>query len=74
MQPANKTNVALCPDCEMEVTVGRPPKMDKKILCPHCEAFLRVVNLEPLELDWDLDDFDDWDLETDDWDADDDWR
>jgi lysine biosynthesis protein LysW len=74
MQATNKTNVAICPDCEMEIKVGESPKLDEKILCPHCGAFLRVINLVPLELDWDLDDFDDWDSDDfDDWNNDDDW-
>ena len=73
MQVVNKTNVALCPDCEMDFKVGGAPKMGKKLLCPHCETFLRIVSLNPLELDWDMDDYDDLDMEAGDWDDDDDW-
>jgi hypothetical protein len=47
-----------------------------EVICPHCEADLEVVNLDPPELDWaylEPDDGDDWDDDWDDDDDDDDW-
>jgi lysine biosynthesis protein LysW len=42
----------------------------EEVICPHCEADLEVVSLDPLELDWawiepagDQDVDDDWDDE-----------
>ena len=73
-QVAKKTKVALCPDCETQVKVGPTPKLGEKRVCPHCGAFLEIVGLEPLELDWDMGDYDDdWDAD-DDWDTGDDWE
>jgi hypothetical protein len=74
MHAANKSNVALCPDCEKQIRIGGAPKKGKKLMCPRCEAYLRIVSLDPPELDWDLDDYDEWDPGADHWDADDDWR
>ena len=52
------------------------PKLDQKVRCPHCRTDLIVVEVEPIELDWDdlendWDDDDDWDDDADD--ADEDW-
>ena len=75
MQVANKTRAALCPDCEMQVKFSLTPKLGEKLACPHCEAFLEVVGLKPIELDWDMGDYDDdWETNADGWDADDDWE
>ena len=74
MQVANKTKTALCPDCDLQVKFSMTPKIGEKLVCPHCDAFLEVVSLAPLELDWDMGDNDD-DWEADDWDGnDDDWE
>ena len=72
MKAANSSNMALCPDCERRVRVGGTPRLGNKLICPHCDAYLRVVDLNPIELDWDSDDYDDWNSNGDDWD-DDDW-
>jgi len=39
-QVVNKTKVALCPDCEMQVKVGPTPRLGEKLVCPHCTAIL----------------------------------
>jgi len=69
MNVAKKTNVALCPDCEEEISFNVTPKMGQKFSCPNCETPLEVVSLRPLEVDWD----DDSDFEQDSWDDDSDW-
>ena len=53
---------ALCPDCEMEISVGAVLQPGDRVTCPDCWAALVVTDLEPLELKWDLEEFDedDW--------------
>ncbi|MBN1246657.1 MAG: hypothetical protein JXC32_03320 [Anaerolineae bacterium] len=68
---------ATCPACDETIILNAMPKLDQKIRCPHCRTDLIVVDLDPVELDWDdFEDDDDWDDEDDedddDWDDDDD--
>jgi alpha-aminoadipate carrier protein LysW len=46
---------AECPQCGVEVSVGSQPKLGKLVKCKECGAELEVVWLDPLELDWPLD-------------------
>lgn len=57
--------VAICPSCGEDVRISGRPKIGQKVTCPHCEDYLEVIEIDPVELDWDADD--DWD---DDWDED----
>jgi len=48
-------------------------KVGEELICPHCEANLEVVNLDPVELDWayippaeDDDSWEEWDEEDED--------
>ena len=52
---------AVCPECGKNVTVGPEPKMGKMVTCKNCGTDLEIVWLDPLELDWPLDEdeFDD---------------
>lgn len=49
---------AECTQCGNEVSVGTQPKMGKLVVCPECGAELEIVWLDPLELDWPLEDED----------------
>ena len=62
-----------CPSCEEFIIFKTRPDYDDKIRCPHCRVDLVVVEVNPIELDWDdFEEFDDdWDDEEDD---DDDWN
>ncbi|MDF1513667.1 MAG: hypothetical protein P1S60_07655 [Anaerolineae bacterium] len=62
-----------CPSCEELITSVDQPKLHTKIKCPHCKVDLVVVEIDPVEFDWDdMEEFDDdWD---DDDDTDDDWN
>jgi DNA-directed RNA polymerase subunit RPC12/RpoP len=63
-------STAICPACDESIILNAEPKLDQKVRCPHCRTDLIVVEVEPVELDWD--DFeDDWDDDDDDWDDDD---
>jgi len=68
MTTINKKMTAICPDCDKDINLGPRPTMGHKLVCPYCEAYLELVNLDPPELTWDMGEFDD----DDDWD-DDDW-
>ena len=67
--PLNKTTIstARCPDCDDIVRMKAKPRIGLKVTCPICDAELEVVGIDPLELEWAVDD--DWD--DDDWDDDD---
>jgi lysine biosynthesis protein LysW len=54
---------AFCPECDAKITVGRDPSEGQQVSCPQCGAYLMVVGVSPLELDWA---FDDEELEYDD--------
>jgi lysine biosynthesis protein LysW len=63
---------AMCPACDETILLKEQPHLDQKVRCPHCRTDLIVVEVDPLELDWD--DFDeDWDDEEGDDEDDDDW-
>jgi len=46
--------------------------MGQKMTCPHCDAWLEVIELDPVELDWAYEDEDEWEEDWDDEDEDDD--
>jgi len=68
---AKKTITASCPDCEEVIQLGTKPYQGQKITCPNCWAYLEIISLTPLELDWDTSQFED--EEDDDDDDDFDW-
>jgi lysine biosynthesis protein LysW len=76
---------AFCPDCGQKIVLGPKPRKGQLISCPHCNADLEIIAVNPLELDWavvsddDLDDDpDDLEREEELWDdedwEDDDWE
>jgi lysine biosynthesis protein LysW len=72
MQVGKRTAIALCPDCDEEIDLGPSPKEGQKVTCPSCDVELEVISVDPLELGWDLETFDDdGDDDDDDWDDDD---
>jgi DNA-directed RNA polymerase subunit RPC12/RpoP len=44
--------VGYCPECDGEISFRYEPQEGKKINCPHCAAYLVVIGLHPIELDW----------------------
>jgi len=64
MTSNGQTVVALCPDCEQEISLGPNPKEGDETTCPNCWAYLIVSNLNPPELMWDMADYDDDDWES----------
>lgn len=55
-----KKGRAECPSCESHIPIGKA-RMGQKVVCPVCKEKLEVVWLNPIELDWPLDDYDPYD-------------
>lgn len=49
---------SVCPSCSAQVSVKGAPKIGMKVTCRSCDTALEVVWLDPLELDWPMDDSD----------------
>ncbi len=63
---ATSVATATCPDCGRKVQLWAQPQVGEEVICPHCEAELEVVALDPVELDWafiEPAEDDDWDDE-----------
>ena len=70
---ATAITVARCPDCKQRIEIRPFLRVGDALVCPHCEADLEVVDLNPVELDWayippadEDEEWDDWDDEQDD--------
>ena len=46
---------AECPECETEIELPSDTELWELVECPNCGAHLEVIDLEPLELDYALD-------------------
>ena len=46
---------AECPQCGKNVQVGSQPTMGRLVKCKECGSELEIVWLDPVELDWPLD-------------------
>lgn len=65
-QQKHQVLVADCPECDTHIRFHSRPKLGQIVVCPECDEQLEVRRLNPLELDWAYEEFeDDWD---DDWD------
>ena len=60
---------AYCPDCDGKIVMNPTATLGQKLTCPHCDAELEVISVDPLEIDWVYD----WSWEEDDDEEDDDW-
>jgi lysine biosynthesis protein LysW len=49
---------AVCPSCGADVSIFTKPKMGQRVKCNSCESDLEVIWLEPVELDWVLEGYD----------------
>ena len=57
-----------CPDCGRQIELWPLLQVGEELICPHCEANLEIISLDPVELDWayippaeDDDSWEDWD-------------
>ncbi|MDH5505621.1 MAG: lysine biosynthesis protein LysW [Anaerolineae bacterium] len=64
--------IANCPYCEAGVGLDSKPKMGQRVTCGNCKTELEVVWLDPVELDWPMDSFEDEDEYEYDYDYDED--
>lgn len=64
-------NSAYCPDCDGKIVLNPHARVGQKLACPHCEAELEVISIDPLEFDWAYDWS--WEDDDDDYDDDEDW-
>ncbi|MEW6716910.1 MAG: lysine biosynthesis protein LysW [Chloroflexota bacterium] len=51
---------AECPSCGEHVVFHSKPKMGQRSRCTSCDAVLEVVWLDPVELDWPIDEEDEY--------------
>jgi lysine biosynthesis protein LysW len=51
-----------CPFCGAKITLQKSVRRGDIIYCPDCDAELEVFGLNPVELDWPMEDYDDEDL------------
>jgi lysine biosynthesis protein LysW len=57
---------AYCPDCDGRIVLNTTPRIGKRLVCPHCDAELEIIDLDPIELDWVYEESDDdWDDDED---------
>lgn len=55
-----------CPECDNDINLGRDPNKGQKVSCPSCGAYLEVVGLSPIELDWVFEDDEELEYEYED--------
>ena len=51
---------AYCPNCDAEVSMNSP-RLGTMFQCPDCEVDLEVVSVNPFDVDFPSDNYDDWD-------------
>lgn len=49
---------AACPSCDADIEIGAMPAFGMRLECPVCDASLKIIWLDPIELDW-------WDYDED---------
>lgn len=48
---------AVCPSCGASVSIKGTPKIGMHVTCKSCDTEVEVVWLDPLELDWPMDEY-----------------
>jgi alpha-aminoadipate carrier protein LysW len=43
---------AYCPECDSLVVLNPHASVGQQVTCPHCNADLEVISVDPPELDW----------------------
>jgi lysine biosynthesis protein LysW len=57
MKIRQQTIVIPCPECEEDITFTTPPQLNQKVTCPECWADLKVISLDPVQVTWATDEF-----------------
>lgn len=55
--------IASCPQCEAEIHVDEDVDKGETMICQECDASLEVVGLDPIELDFALEEKDEEDVD-----------
>jgi lysine biosynthesis protein LysW len=50
-------NEAACPSCGATIHIKGTPKIGMHVTCKSCDTEVEVVGLDPLELDWPMDEY-----------------
>lgn len=61
--------MAMCPDCEVLISIPGALRLGKIVECPECGATLEVVSLDPPELDL-VEEDEEWEEDLDELDED----
>jgi hypothetical protein len=43
---------AFCVHCDHRIDLGPGASVGRRVTCPACQAYLEVISLSPVELDW----------------------
>lgn len=65
--------VAICPSCGEDIKLAGRSKIGQKVTCPYCDAWLEVIEVDPVELDWVYDEEEEEDFDED-WEDLEDWE
>lgn len=69
MDVRRRAALADCPDCGERISVGFGARQGQRLTCSNCGAYLEVINLDPLEVDWAFSEFEpDWSPDEEEWD------
>jgi lysine biosynthesis protein LysW len=41
-----------CIECDTPIKLGNSPVKGTHVTCPKCGAYLKVISISPIELDW----------------------
>jgi len=41
-----------CVHCDYRIDLGLRPQEGQRVHCPQCGAYLEIISVQPLELDW----------------------
>lgn len=50
-----------CLDCDSKIMLDQRTRVNSELMCPHCEAEFQIVSLDPPEIVWSYEDWDDGD-------------
>ena len=64
-------STVFCLDCDRKLTLTQDNVVGDIIICDSCEAEFQIVSIEPPEIAWLYDDYEDEDWDDDNWDEDD---
>ena len=75
MSNTKRISTIICLDCEEKLDVPEKTQIGEYITCLFCEAQMRIISVNPIRVDWGVDDevLDEYANGLDLWDEDDGW-